>query len=200
MNKEMLIEEFRGQSTFLPRTPMLPRADFYTSRQLGTTGSYKSLRVNSVAPPTNREPMFPELMLANAPPNMHFGNYSCRQYGLAVPRMANLSLYEKLFLKEHLAKDNIRVKVVPQESYRWNKHVKAGMPSLSHYLYSKKRLYNVDKPIILEVENRFGSRSERERYKKANVEFSMLREKLVAEPDKAQLIALAVNSTLISSL
>lgn len=199
MSKEMLIDEFRGESTFLRRTPMLPRPDFYTSRQLGTTGSYETPRVNSVAPLPACDPAFPELMLAGAP-NMHFGNYSCRQYGLAVPRMANLSLYEKLFLKEHLAKDNIRVRVVPQESYRWHKHIKAGMPSLSHYLYSKKRFYNVDKPIILEVDNRFGNRSERERYKKANVEFNLLKEKLVAEPGKAQLIVLAVNSALTSSL
>jgi len=192
MDIEVRNRGLKGKSVHFPKTPTMTQFN----RQLGPTGTYKSVRVSSVASLANQEIMFPELLLSNEPQSMRFGNYTCRQYGLIAPRITGLSLYEKLFLKEHLNREDIQARVMPATVYNTGyKTQRQKLPNLSYYLYSKKDTHNrhLDKPIILELNEKFNSRSEKERFKKTNTMFNSLKERIMEEPDKSQLIAMAVS-------
>ena len=139
-----------------------------------------------------------KILLNNS--NMKFGNYVYKQYGLVVPRMkSELSLYEKLYLREHVNDETVKRVFSSTGNYdksQDQENIKRTIrsPSMIHHLYSNKNTItqNLERPVLFDSSRKFENNSEKRRYKNICTEFHMLRTKLMFEPENSKFICCAV--------
>ena len=156
------------------------------------------------------ESHLPELNIVGGKSSMRFGNYTYKEYGLIAPRMdPELSLFEKLYLKNHINKEALTKNIdllnsqegksiilEPSVSYTKTSGPKTTRPNLSYYLFSKKTPYSkmiqrsssdfVNSGMV------FSSKSQKERFKKIAMEFEILKNKIIESPNDAKIFAMAV--------
>jgi len=155
---------------------------------------------------TNTVTKLPELIHLNTAKKMRFGKYSNKQYSLVAPRMrTDLSLYEKLFLRGHMNKELITGTLnkvsSEQELFITRNNSMSGIPrttrpSMAYLLFEKRNPFvgmaQEPRSNIFYTGDLHKTNSEKERCKKINKEFRHLRSKILLEPKKAKLFAMAV--------
>lgn len=142
--------------------------------------------------------------------HMNFGNYTKKQYGLVGSRSdTGLSLYEKLFLRNHINRAAIKAAILTskdqlgQSSNLLGKYnivrmltPKTSHPNISYQLFKKSHNnltpMNMSRPVLLDQGSIQLNNSEKERYKKIELELCTLREKIMQDPNKTQILIFAV--------
>ena len=145
---------------------------------------------------------------------MNFGNYTFKRYEVIAPRSdKKMSLYEKLVLKNYASHASLpSVKLQEENKNNELEYIKTSRvttpvttrPNISYYLLSRKNAYSVVDhylvPTIPSLEDRVANKSQQQRYKKITSEFGMLKLKMMSEPEKIRLLAMAVCFLITNSL
>ena len=157
----------------------------------------------------NKHLHLPTLNSIDPNQKLKFGNYKYKEYGMIAPRMdPSLSLFEKLFLKNHINREVVRETIdlvntyeklvdpiISEAKYEKKTPPKIIQPNLSCCLFAKKTPYERIPQISTSIttsEIDFKSKSQEKRYKKNLAEFEYLRTKIKENPNQADLLATTV--------